>query len=230
MNSLRLLKIAEMVEKNSIVADVGTDHGYIPVYLMENNISKKVIGSDISPGSLEKIKSYVQMKSLEEFIDMRLGDGLDVIKPYEIDTLIMAGMGAVLMMEILEENKEVTNSIVDFILQPMVGPDKLREYLYNNGFKIVDEELVFEKGKYYEIIHARKGIDKVENEWNYEISQNLIDEKHPVLKDYLNYKIKFSKNIIDNLKNEETENAQNKKSELKSKINLYEEVLKEIEI
>ena len=89
--SERLKAIANFVPSNSIVADIGTDHGYIPVYLIENKISKKVIGTDISKGSLDKIIEYVKQMGFEDKIDTRLGDGLEVIKPYEIDTVIIAG-------------------------------------------------------------------------------------------------------------------------------------------
>ena len=104
MKSKRLLEIASLVEENSIVADIGTDHGYIPVYLMEEARAKRVIGSDISKGSLNKIVNYVRMKKLEDKIDTRLGNGLEVLRPFEVDTVIIAGMGGMLIRDILEKN------------------------------------------------------------------------------------------------------------------------------
>ncbi|WP_406242265.1 tRNA (adenine(22)-N(1))-methyltransferase [Tissierella carlieri] len=154
--SERLLTLANLVPKNSIVADIGTDHGYIPAYLIENKISKKVIGTDISKGSLDKIIEYVKELGFEDKIDSRLGDGLEVIKPYEVDTVIIAGMGGLLIRDILEKHKEISNSIIDFILQPMVAAKELRQYLIENNFEIIKEELVKEENKYYEIIHAKK--------------------------------------------------------------------------
>ena len=132
--SERLMTIISLIPQNSIVADIGTDHGYIPAYLIENKISKKVIGTDISKGSLEKIIEYVRGLGYEEKIDSRLGDGLEVVKPYEIDTVIIAGMGGLLIRDILEKDKDVRESIVNFILQPMVAAKELREYLIENNF------------------------------------------------------------------------------------------------
>ena len=155
--SNRLMTIAKLVPNNSIVADIGTDHGFVPAYLIENRISKKVIGTDISKGSLDKIIEYVKELGFEDRIDTRLGDGLEVIKPYEVDTLIVAGMGGLLIKEILEKNKAVSDSIINFILQPMVAGKELREYLISNNFEILKEKLIKEDNKYYEIIYAKKG-------------------------------------------------------------------------
>src|SRR5699024_2997163 len=127
--SNRLKTIGKLVPQNSIVADIGTDHGYIPAYLIKNKISKKVIGTDISKESLDKIIQYVKNLNYENYIDSRLGNGLEVIKPYEVDTVIIAGMGGVLISDILDKDKEVTDSISNFILQPMIGAEELRKYL-----------------------------------------------------------------------------------------------------
>ena len=115
-----------------------------------------MIGTDISKGSLDKIIEYVKELGFEDKIDSRLGDGLEVIKPYEVDTVIISGMGGLLIRDILEKHKEISNSIIDFILQPMVAAKELRQYLIENNFEIIKEELVKEENKYYEIIHAKK--------------------------------------------------------------------------
>ena len=116
----RLKKIADFVKKDTTVLDVGTDHGYVPIYLVENNISKNVIASDISSDSLNKTVEIVKKKSLEKFIDSRVGDGLSVIEPFEVNGAIMAGMGGILIEKILEKDKKITDSIDYFIFQPMI--------------------------------------------------------------------------------------------------------------
>ncbi len=103
--SNRLLEVANFVPKDSIVADIGTDHGYIPVFLVENNISNKVIATDISEKSLDKTVNYIKELNLRNNIEPRLGDGLETIKPCEVDTIIMAGMGGILIIEILEKKQ-----------------------------------------------------------------------------------------------------------------------------
>lgn len=229
MKSKRLLEITQLVGKNSIVADIGTDHGYIPVYLIENGISKKVIGSDISKGSLSKIVDYVRQRKLEDKIDTRLGNGLEVLRPFEVDTLIIAGMGGILIRDILDNSKAVTNSIVDFILQPMIGAEELRKYLINNGFKIVEERLLKEDGKYYEIIHCRHGKEKVEDDIYYEFSQELIASNFPLMKEYIEFKLKDLSKIAENIRSTKSDKVEERLGELEHRIKKYEEVLEKID-
>ncbi len=227
--SERLMTIISLIPQNSIVADIGTDHGYIPAYLIENKISKKVIGTDISKGSLEKIIEYVRGLGYEEKIDSRLGDGLEVVKPYEIDTVIIAGMGGLLIRDILEKDKDVRESIVNFILQPMVAAKELREYLIENNFEIIREELAKEGNKYYEIIYAKQGKTFIEKEIYYEISPLLIREKHPLLKEFVQYKLRGAEKIIKEIENIDTDKTKERYLQLLDEINDYKEVLKEIE-
>ena len=227
--SERLMAIANFVPKNSIVADIGTDHGYIPAYLIENKISKKVIGTDISKGSLDKIIEYIKELRFEDKIDTRLGDGLEVIKPYEVDTVIIAGMGGLLIIDILENHRKVSDSIIDFILQPMVAQKEVREYLIENNFEIIGEELVKEENKYYEIIHARKGKSLIEKEVYYEISPILIRNKHPLLKEFVDNKIATANKILTEIEGLQTEKSKERHLELTNAVKEYREVLGEIE-
>ncbi len=229
MKSKRLLEIASLVPKNSIVLDVGTDHGYVPVYLIEQSKAKYLIGSDISKGSLEKIQAYVARRGLSHKIDSRLGDGLEVIRPFEVDTVIIAGMGGLLIQEILSNSKDVTNSINDFILQPMICAKELREYLNQHNFKIIDNRLLKEDGKYYEVIHAKRGMEYVENDFNYEIPRQFIDERHPLLREYVEYKLKYASKIYRELEDKDSPSASSRKLELACDIENYREVLREIE-
>jgi len=104
--SNRLQKMADFVPENSIVGDIGCDHGYIPIYLIENNISKKAIAIDISENSLEKTIEFVKTNNYEKDIDIRLGDGLDKILPFEIDTVVIGGMGGLLIRDILDKDRK----------------------------------------------------------------------------------------------------------------------------
>ncbi|WFA09564.1 class I SAM-dependent methyltransferase [Tissierella sp. Yu-01] len=227
--SNRLQAIANLIPKNSIVADIGTDHGYIPLYLIENKISKKVIASDISQGSLNKTISYIKELNLTNMVIPRLGDGLEIIKPFEVDTVIIAGMGGLLIKDILSKDMNLTNSITNFILQPMVASKELREYLYNNNFKIIDEDLVKEDEKYYEIIFAKRGVDLADKDIYYESGKKLIEKKHPLLKEFIESKITKESNIMNNLKDIDTEKSKERFEEIKKTISDYEEVLREIE-
>ncbi|NLY46208.1 MAG: SAM-dependent methyltransferase [Tissierella sp.] len=227
--SNRLLEIVNFVPKGSSVADIGTDHGYIPVYLIQNNISKKVIASDISAGSLDKTIEYVNDLELNDKKYPKLGDGLDVLKPNEVDTVIIAGMGGILISKILENNKEISNTIENFIFQPMVASKELRQYLTNNGYIIVDESLAKEGRKFYEIIYAKRGKSNIQRDIYYEIGLKLIENNHPLLKKFLEHKKNEIKEIISKLGNNDSNNTKSRYEELNRILEEYKEVEKEID-
>lgn len=143
----RLQRIADEVEKGEIVCDIGTDHGFLPLYLWENKISPHVIMADVSRGSLDKARANCNLYYPEEKFDLRLGDGLAVLEKNEADTVVIAGMGGILMTEILKDNPEVAESINKFIFQPRSNTGYLRWWLLNNGYSIVKDSLV-EEGKF----------------------------------------------------------------------------------
>lgn len=227
--SKRLEAIANFVEKDSRVCDIGTDHGYIPVYLVKEGISKKTIATDISRGSLDKIIDLIEREKLNDSIEARLGDGLDILKALEVDTLIIAGMGGILITEILEKGKNKLDGIDNFIFQPMVASKELRKYLVANNFKIIDEDLVFEEGKYYEIINAKRGEQKIKKDINYEIGRSLIEKSHPLLKAFVKHKIDKIKSIMNEIRSIDTEKSRKKYKESQELLEDYQEVLKLIE-
>ncbi|MGO1470448.1 MAG: tRNA (adenine(22)-N(1))-methyltransferase [Tissierella sp.] len=210
----RLMKIIKFVKEDTIILDVGTDHGYVPIYIVEKNICKKAIASDVSRNSLKKTIELIKKKGLEENISSRLGDGLDVIRPYEVDGVIMAGMGGILIQNILKKDKKITDSINYFIFQPMVASKELRKYLSQNNYKIVDEELSKEDNKFYEIIYAKRGKEDVKKEIYYEISEKLIEKNHPLLKEFVEDKIKSVKSVIDVLKEKKSKRSIERYNEL----------------
>lgn len=227
--SERMISIAKYVPVNSIVADIGTDHGYIPIYLVENNISKLVIAADVSKGSLNKTIIGIEEMKLQERIYPRLGDGLQVLKPFEVDTVAIAGMGGLLIKDILDKDKNITNSINNFILQPNIAVKELREYLLSNGFTICDEDLVKEDGKYYEIIFAKKGIEPIREDIYYDVSPILIRKKHELLKEYIEHKINSNQAIMKTLEsNKLSEKCLERYEELKDLNLKYEEILSSI--
>lgn len=227
--SNRMTAITNFVQQNSIVADIGTDHGFIPMYLIDNKISKKVIATDISQGSLDKTIAYIKELGYTGLIESRLGDGLEVIKPFEVDTIVVAGMGGILIRDILGKDPGLTNTFNNFILQPMVASSELREYLLKNSFKIINEDLVKEDGKFYEIIYAKKGKAVVDKNIYLEIGRKVIEKKHPLLKEFLQYKIDMSMNILNNLEDKNSEKSKSRYIELIRCISDYQEVLNTIE-
>lgn len=134
------------------MADIGTDHGFLPMALWESGKCRQVILSDVNSGPLEKAKENMEKAGIPMEMAMRMGDGLDTIQQGEVTTVVIAGMGGVLMTEILGADMEKTRSFRKIILQPRNGQDKLRHWLAVHDFSIEKERLVTEKGKICEIL------------------------------------------------------------------------------
>lgn len=143
----RLQIIAEEIKQNETMADIGTDHGFLPIYLWEKKISPKVIMADVSRGSLDKAAENCRIHCPDAAFDLRLGNGLRVLEAGETDAVVLAGMGGILMTEILGDDLKKAKSFKTYILQPRSGQGKLRRWLLENGFFIAKESLVRE-GKY----------------------------------------------------------------------------------
>ncbi|SCG83595.1 hypothetical protein DW1_2028 [Proteiniborus sp. DW1] len=226
--SPRLQAIADYVPKEAVVADIGTDHGYIPVYLVSNKIASRIIATDINIGPLENAKSYIDKKNYGEFIETRLGNGLKCLLPNEVDTIIIAGMGGHLIAEILDNSKEITETAKRFILQPMVASAELRRYLYNNDYTIIDEKLAKEGSKLYEVMEVIHGKEKIDKDIYYEIGIKLFENKDKHLREFIESKIKKIEKVLINLSDTETAEGKLRYEYLKSKLINYKEVLKEL--
>lgn len=223
--SKRLESIAKLIDNCGSIADIGTDHGYIPVYAVDKQICKTAIASDINRGPVEKAKQNIKSYNLQDKIECRLGGGLSVLKPYEVDGAVIAGMGGNLIKDILEEGLDVFKTLKFVILQPVQNPEILREYIYNKGYRIIDEELCYEDGKYYEIIKITYDMkSKKVDDIYYEVSEKLVAKKHALLKEFISYKIDKYKKVLEYIK-EETVNANKKKDETVDKINKLKELL-----
>ena len=197
----RLQLIANEILPGETMADIGTDHGFLPLYLFEKGISPKVIMADISKGSLQKAKDNCNMAYPDVDFDLRLGSGIEVLKKGEVDVIAIAGMGGILMTEILGVDLEKSKSYKRLVLQPRNNVGVLRHWLYNNGFSVVNEQLVREGKFICEIITAIPkevavlrdlGPDAIE----YEYPHKLLEFKNPLTEEYLNSKLQIEKNII----------------------------------
>lgn len=221
----RLKVVGGMIKDVNTIVDVGTDHAYIPIYLIKNNIIEKAIASDINSGPVEKAKKNVSNYNLGDKIICRLGGGLTTVKPKEVDAAIIAGMGGNLIRDIIEESKEVFKNLDYAILQPVQNPEVLREYIYKSGYKIIDEELVKEEDKFYEIFKVKYD-NKIKEvrPIHYEVSETLIKKKHPVMKEYLAFKLDKYTKIYSGL-NQETESAIKRKEQLEKIIIKLKEFL-----
>lgn len=222
--SNRLKCVASMIDKCSSIADIGTDHGYLPIHLIQNGICNTAIASDIKKGPLNKAKANIRKYEMEEKIECRLGAGLSTIKVNEVDCAVISGMGGNLISDIIEEDLEVFKSLKYAVLQPVQNPEVLRKYLYDKGFNIIDEELCIDENKYYEIIKVGyNNVVVIKDNIYYEISEKLIEKKHPLVKQYIEYKIEKNKHIIDNI-DLCNSNALKRKQELIQKNHILKEL------
>ena len=198
-----------MVNKSNSVADIGTDHAYVPVYLILNNLASKAIAMDINKGPLNRADENIKKFNLGDKIKTRLSDGLKELKNGEADTVIIAGMGGILINNILENDKDRLSSVKNYILQPMTAVYETRKYLALNGFKITDERLAKEDEKIYTIISATRGKTNIKNEIDYHIGEKLIANKDENLPEFVEGKIYEYEKAIKSMKN--TENTETKK-------------------
>ena len=153
--SKRLQTIADFVKKGAVVADIGTDHAHIPIYLIKNNIISRAYACDINKGPLEKAKENIENFGVSENIVLRLSNGLDKMSSKEVDTIIIAGMGGELIIDILNRGKAFFDKKNTFILSPHTKTDEVRDYLIRKGFKILKEDMCIDEGKFYTVMEVR---------------------------------------------------------------------------
>ena len=200
----RLKTIADEIEKGETMADIGTDHGFLPLYLWEMGVCPHVIMADISKGSLSKAEENCRSLHPDTAFDLRLGSGIEVLDTGEVEAVVIAGMGGILMTGILGADIEKSWSFKKLVLQPRNRIGQLRWWLYNNGFCISNEKLVRE-GKYIcevltvvprEIaVTGDLGPDDIE----YEFPHKLIDFKNELTEEYLNKKLELEKLILKSM-------------------------------
>ena len=203
----RIDGIIKLVDPCHLAVDIGTDHAYVPEILINEGICERVIATDLNEGPYRIAERYVASKSLADRIDIRLGNGLEPIGLTEVDTIIIAGMGGLLIRDIIDLKKNEIGSRHTLVLQPMNAADKLRYYLHENGFSLIDEELAKEDFHFYEIIKAKKtnDFDSIGNEVFYEVGEALFHKKHPLLKAFIENKIRINNDIIQHLKSADVE-------------------------
>lgn len=153
--SNRLNQIVKFIPNDKKVADIGTDHGYIPIYLVENNISKKIIASDVNLKPLTVAKNSINKKNYGDIISVELANGIEHLRDKDIDIAIIAGMGGDLIKNILSEDLSLSKRINHYIIQPMQQQRVIREFLYDNKAIILNDTLIKDNNKIYEIINFK---------------------------------------------------------------------------
>ena len=203
--SKRLKTVAGAVTPGHRLADVGTDHGYVPIFLVGRQICPRAVAMDVNKGPLMRALEHVRKEELSDRIDLRLSDGLKKLKPDEVDTVVIAGMGGDLICRILLAAPEFLAAGVELVLQPQSEWFKVRHFLHDHGYEIVREWFLSEDGKYYVVIKALPGrnepsVDHYPDEIYYTYGFLLLKEGNPVLLEYLLKEKEKKESIVLNLK------------------------------
>lgn len=208
--SKRINEIVDIIKYRTIV-DIGTDHCYIPILALKNGKIEKAVAADINKGPLLTAQNNVDKEGLSEKIELRLSDGLSAIRKDDGEALIIAGMGGLLIMEILKKAEALIPSFKQIILQPQSDIYKVRKFLHDNGMQIYDERLLFDTGKYYNIMDCRLGKEDIYTEKEYIFGKKLIERKDKVFMAYMNHEIlkyeKIALQIAENTNDEIQERA-----------------------
>ena len=219
--SERLQAVADFVTPQSRLADVGTDHAYVPIYLAEKKIITRAIAMDVVDGPLQRARENIAAHRLEAVIETRKSDGLEALKPGEADTVVIAGMGGLLICRILEQGREVADTVREWVLEPQSDTDKVRQYLLDHAYTIRDEHMVLEDGKYYPILKAYTGKQEVEensDETPYSAVELLYGR-------YLEKEILTYRKLLKNLSGAPGERARAREQEVAKCLALAEQAL-----
>lgn len=206
--SKRLKAVADLITGEGVLADIGTDHGYIPIYLVQTGRIPQAIAADIKEGPLLRAKEHIEKYGLGAYIETRLSDGAKKIAPGEAQILVLAGMGGGLMQRILSQSEEVFSVAKEVILQPQSEQEHLRRYLIAKGYQILAEDMVKEDGKYYPMMRISmtkngdcKGKNPYENagDIGYVYGAYLLNDGHPLLQDFLKREEKIYTDLLQDL-------------------------------
>lgn len=227
--SKRLQSVANLVTRGLRVADIGCDHAYTSIYMMREGIATHVIAMDINKGPLEKAKANVRAYRYGEQIETRLSDGAKKLEVGEVDALLISGMGGALMIKILSDRMDVFRSLQEVVLQPQAEIHLVRRFLHQQGFVITNETFLKEDGKYYVAMKAKNLHTMSKDEADKSLAQYglsyekecydyygklLLEEKHPILEEFLHREISMRKEIQEKLKEKVTANTAKRLEEL----------------
>lgn len=216
--SKRLQAVADLVSDGLIVADVGTDHGYIPIYLVETRKSPYALAMDVNKGPLMRAKEHIAEYGFRSLIETRLSDGVRALQVGECECVVIAGMGGALTVKILEEGKEIFKRLNEFVLQPQSELQKVREYLCQNEYSIVKENMVLDDGKFYPMFRVINGKSPEYHSIELRYGKLLLEQKNAVLKDFLEKEKTVKELILSNLNQSFGEHIETRRKEIQKEL------------
>ena len=203
----RLRIVAHMCDKGAVVADIGTDHGYLPIYLVQEGIARSAIAMDLRKGPLDKAKKHICDNCLEDRIQTRLSDGLEKLSKNEADIITICGMGGRLIADIVTKGKDVITRNTTLIVSPQSEVGDFRHFLVSQRLVVDDEKMLKEDGKYYFIIKCRKSDENVYSEYSetqYQYGWKLLENKDKTLYEYLIKEKETNEGISNSIKKDES--------------------------
>ena len=215
-----------MVSPGNRLVDVGTDHGYVPISLCEGKQIPSAIAMDINEGPLLRAKSHIEEAGLTGYIQTRLSDGLAALKAGEGDTVLIAGMGGILMEKILHEGRETLSSVRELILQPQSDIEGVRLWLDRNEWQIVCEDIVMEEGKYYPMMKAVQGRGRSYTLPEFRYGRADLQQSLPVQEEYLRKQLQAHEKILERLPKEGKERTLAREYFVQRDIRILKEALK----
>lgn len=235
--SKRMQSVADMIQPCDAVGDIGCDHAFVSIYLVEQRRAKRVIASDVRRGPIAIAKRNIEAMNLPDQIEIRMGDGLDTIVPGEVNAVVLAGMGGMLMIDILERGEEVVTRCDQLVLQPQSDIEKVRRYLVEKGYHLADEQMLIDAGKYYNLLDVRVhemvqkdeyDCSKLADDWCYMYGGSLLRKKDPVLRSWLVKRRDTTAGLINSLSGKNTENAAKRLKTVKAEQKTICAVLKQV--
>lgn len=226
--SERLMRVAAYVNNGAVVADIGSDHAYLPCYLIHHQIASKAIAGEVAKGPFESAQGQVQAEQLQERINVRFANGLKAIEPEDdVDTVTIAGMGGPLIATILDQDMERLATVTRLILQPNVYAKAIREWAQNNGWRLIAEEILQEDDKIYEILVLEKGAMDLSPAQKI-LGPFLMENQNEVFKTKWRKESAEWKRILESIRSAElSKEVQMKKAEVEEKLEIVMEALGE---
>ncbi len=216
--SRRMQKLASLVTEGNRLADVGTDHGYIPIALVQAGKIPSAIAMDVNRGPLARAEAHIREAGLATYIETRLSDGLRELGAEDADTVLIAGMGGMLILRILTEGIPHLSGVEELILQPQSDVYRVRDWLQKHGYRVETEELVEEDGKYYPMMRAVRGQERRMEQAELYYGKAEVQRSPEVLRSYLETKLQEGQRILLKLEangKEDTARAQEIKESMK---------------
>lgn len=197
--SKRLTAVASMITQGNSVADIGTDHGYIPIYMAQNGLTNKAFAMDVNEGPLERARDNISRYCVEDIVITRLSDGLAGLNAGEADSIVIAGMGGLLTIRIITSHMSVAKSAKELILSPHSDVNLVRRFLADNNFCICDEKIVLEDEKFYFVLKVTVGDMTISSEEEALYGKILLNRRDSTLLLYLQKEEAKRLNILDKM-------------------------------